>query len=232
MLATEQLPQLRWLVLTNNRLSNLQVSLSPSSPHRTSRMMHCPSRCNLLPPPVHCQQVAAPGWWPALECFSAQINVCSDDFESPPSQDLDPLWTLPRLQYLSLLDNPVTKLPNYRCVLADSTAFGLLPGKRTAARLATSQLLHALWPRSAAAAAVTRKSYACRPSGSALRHGSCSFCGVGGALSLNKYAAESITSHAPQTLRHCQVQALESAGLQKNKAEGALQHLRWRRSQE
>lgn len=32
-------------------------------------------------------------------------------------QDLDPLWTLPNLQYLSLLDNPVTKQPNYRLYL-------------------------------------------------------------------------------------------------------------------
>lgn len=31
-------------------------------------------------------------------------------------QDLDPLSTLPKLQHLSLLDNPVTKQPNYRCV--------------------------------------------------------------------------------------------------------------------
>jgi U2 small nuclear ribonucleoprotein A' len=29
-------------------------------------------------------------------------------------QDLDSLSTLPRLKYLSLLDNPVTKQPNYR----------------------------------------------------------------------------------------------------------------------
>lgn len=32
-------------------------------------------------------------------------------------QDLDPLWTLPKLQYLSLVDNPVTKQPNYRLYL-------------------------------------------------------------------------------------------------------------------
>lgn len=32
-------------------------------------------------------------------------------------QDLDPLWTLPKLEYLSLLDNPVTKQPNYRLYL-------------------------------------------------------------------------------------------------------------------
>lgn len=31
-----------------------------------------------------------------------------------PLQDLDSLSTLPRLRYLSLLDNPVTKQPNYR----------------------------------------------------------------------------------------------------------------------
>jgi U2 small nuclear ribonucleoprotein A' len=30
------------------------------------------------------------------------------------SQDLEPLSTLPRLKYLSLLDNPVTKQPKYR----------------------------------------------------------------------------------------------------------------------
>ena len=29
-------------------------------------------------------------------------------------QDLDPLSTLPKLQHLSLLDNPVTKQANYR----------------------------------------------------------------------------------------------------------------------
>ena len=33
-------------------------------------------------------------------------------------QDLDPLSTLPKLRHLSLLDNPVTKQPNYRCVFS------------------------------------------------------------------------------------------------------------------
>lgn len=32
-------------------------------------------------------------------------------------QDLDPLWTLPRLTHLSLLDNQVSKEPGYRCAL-------------------------------------------------------------------------------------------------------------------
>ena len=31
------------------------------------------------------------------------------------TQDLDPLWTLSKLKYLSLLDNTVTKKPQYRC---------------------------------------------------------------------------------------------------------------------
>ena len=30
------------------------------------------------------------------------------------AQDLDPLSTLPKLQHLSLLDNDVTKVQNYR----------------------------------------------------------------------------------------------------------------------
>jgi hypothetical protein len=29
-------------------------------------------------------------------------------------QDLDPLWTLSKLKYLSLVDNAVTKKPQYR----------------------------------------------------------------------------------------------------------------------
>ena len=32
-------------------------------------------------------------------------------------QDLDPLSTLPRLRYLCLLENPVTKQPGYRLYL-------------------------------------------------------------------------------------------------------------------
>ena len=35
-------------------------------------------------------------------------------------QDLDPLWTLSKLKYLSLLDNTVTKKAQYRCPLTRS----------------------------------------------------------------------------------------------------------------
>lgn len=43
---------------------------------------------------------------PAPSCLAAWL-----------AQDLDSLSTLPRLKYLSLLDNPVTKQPNYRLYL-------------------------------------------------------------------------------------------------------------------
>lgn len=32
-------------------------------------------------------------------------------------QDIDPLATLPKLKYLSLLENAVTKKPDYRCLM-------------------------------------------------------------------------------------------------------------------
>ena len=45
-----------------------------------------------------------------------KVPALSSDTK-PVLQDLDPLSTLPKLQHLSLLDNPVTKQPNYRCDL-------------------------------------------------------------------------------------------------------------------
>ena len=43
--------------------------------------------------------------------------LCARSVSPPPprpAQDLDSLSALPRLKYLSLLDNPVAKQPNYR----------------------------------------------------------------------------------------------------------------------
>lgn len=45
---------------------------------------------------------------PNLECLVLTNNRLTK------LQDLDPLWTLPRLTHLSLLDNPVAKEPGYR----------------------------------------------------------------------------------------------------------------------
>ena len=49
-------------------------------------------------------------WWVGVK------RACSDMRE----QEIAPLWTLKKLKYLSLLDNPVTKKPQYRCDMTNA----------------------------------------------------------------------------------------------------------------
>lgn len=90
-------------MLTNNRLTNLVVSLARSSVpawHAWHMVLTC-----LL-------QGLRPGLLAGVAaCF---WYACDALLSLPCVQDLDPLSTLPRLKYLSLMDNPVTKQPQYR----------------------------------------------------------------------------------------------------------------------
>lgn len=65
----------------------------------------------------HCTTVRVLSLKCCVLLVTLYTHAASSSYTKPVLQDLDPLSTLPKLQHLSLLDNPVTKQPNYRCDL-------------------------------------------------------------------------------------------------------------------
>jgi Leucine-rich repeat (LRR) protein len=119
-----KLPRLKVLLLSNNRISKIARQLEggqrrlarPSPAHTLSRCLLC-----LLQTPFRtstrwsCRTTRSPN------CRSVSQPACAKPFDRanphglfPQPQDLDPLTTVSKLKLLSLLENPVTKVPNYR----------------------------------------------------------------------------------------------------------------------
>jgi Leucine-rich repeat (LRR) protein len=90
----ESIPHLEWLILTNNKLSS--VAVSAHALRAAAALCLFPALCLCRPP----------------------VRRLADALLTPRCpQDLEPLGSLPRLKYLSLVDNPVTKQPGYRLFL-------------------------------------------------------------------------------------------------------------------
>lgn len=98
------IPNIALLNLSNNRLKNLKVCPT----FFMAKLCHsasCPGRRVLTAEPgVKYDKLTRPRSLPHKPLHSLLLRL----------QDLDNLATLPKLQNLSLLENEVTKQPNYR----------------------------------------------------------------------------------------------------------------------
>lgn len=100
-------------------------------------------------------------------------DLCPHPRPHPPTaQDLDPLASLPRLKYLSLLDNPVAQRPGYRLhVIARCKALKMLDFRKVKQQVRGGAGRLACTPAHLCACAAARHAPACcRACAGAARH--------------------------------------------------------------